>query len=73
MARSEKVSVAVALMVGHGGGIGLISTHSNEIFLVKTLILKRRERVNGGFTCALHCKVAYEETLSITPHFFTNT
>ena len=46
VARSEKVLVAVALMVGHGGGIGLISTHSNEIFLVKTLILKRRGRVN---------------------------
>ena len=46
VARSEKVLVAVALMVGHGGGIGLISTHSNKIFLVKTLILKRRGRVN---------------------------
>ena len=46
VARSEKVLVAVALMVGHGGGIGLISTQSNEIFLVKALILERRGRVN---------------------------
>ena len=53
VARSEKVLVAVALMVGHGGGIGLISTHSNETFSVKTIILKRRGRVNGGFTCIL--------------------
>ena len=44
VARSEKVLVAVALMVGHGGGIGLISTHSNKIFFGQNLNFEKKRK-----------------------------